>query len=100
MTYSLIFSPNAQKSWNKLDSTVRSQFEKVLRRRVEEPHVPAARLGGAPNLYKIKLKGSGYRLAYQVREKQLVLFVIGMGRRDQFYDELRRIGMASLSDFD
>ncbi|MDR3475295.1 MAG: type II toxin-antitoxin system RelE/ParE family toxin [Devosia sp.] len=96
MTYSLRFSPVARKSWNKLGSNVRSQFELILRRRLQEPHIPSARLKGAPNLYKIKLKSSGYRLAYQVRDEKLVVFVIGVGRRDEFYDELREIGLRSL----
>lgn len=96
MTYSLRFSPVARKSWNKLGSNVRSQFELILRRRLQEPHIPSARLKGAPNLYKIKLKSSGYRLAYQVRDEKLVVFVIGVGRRDEFYGELREIGLRSL----
>lgn len=97
MTYKLAFSPIAQRSWNKLGATVRAEFEKVLRRRLEDPHVPAAKLKGAPNLYKIKLRSAGYRLVYQVRDRQLVVFVVGVGRRDETYESLRRIGKESLS---
>ncbi len=100
MTYALAFSPAAQKSWRKLDTSIRIQFEKVLRRRVEEPHVPTARLHGWANLYKVKLRGVGYRLAYQVRDAELVVLVIGIGRRDELYAELTRIGRASLSNLD
>jgi mRNA interferase RelE/StbE len=96
MTYRLIFSPAAHKSWNKLGATVRSQFEKVLRRRLEQPHVPAAKLRGAPNLYKIKLRDAGYRLAYQVRDEKLVIIVVGVGRRDDTYEQLKQIGRDSL----
>lgn len=90
MTYRVIFSDDARKEWNKLGATVRQQFGKVLRRRAEAPHVPAARLGGLPNLYKIKLRGAGFRLVYEVRDNVLVVFVIGIGRRDEVYPELRR----------
>ena len=90
MTYRVIFSDDARKEWNRLGATVRQQFGKVLKRRVENPHVPAARLGGTPNLYKIKLRGAGYRLIYEVRDNALVVFVIGIGRRDEVYPELRR----------
>lgn len=100
MTYRLIFSRPAQKSWNKLGVTLRSEFEAILRRRLEDPHVPGARLRGAPNLYKIKLRRAGYRLAYQVRDRELVVFVVGVGRRDETYDELRRIGKDSLAGGD
>jgi mRNA interferase RelE/StbE len=33
--------------------------------------------------YKIKLRGVGYRLAYQVRDKELVVVVIAVGKRDK-----------------
>ncbi|MDB5539397.1 MAG: relE [Devosia sp.] len=98
MTYSLIFSRIAQKSWNKLGATVRAEFETILRRCLIEPHVPAAKLKGAPNLYKIKLRSAGYRLVYQVRDNELVVFVVGVGRRDETYELLRRLGRDGLSD--
>lgn len=97
MIYTLIFSPIAQKSWNKLGATVRAEFEKILRRRLEDPHVPAAKLKGAPNLYKIKLRSAGYRLVYQVRDRQLAVFVVGVGRRNETYELLRRMGKENLS---
>jgi mRNA interferase RelE/StbE len=96
MAYKAIFSPAAERSWRKLGATVRAQFEKVLIRRLEQPHVPAARLRGFPNLYKIKLRDSGYRLAYVVRDEQLVVFIVGVGKRDETYEELKQIGRASL----
>ena len=100
MTYNLIFSRVARRSWNKLGATVRIEFENILRRRLDEPHVPAARLRGAPNLYKIKLRRAGYRLVYQVRDAQLVIFVVGVGRRDETYELLRHIGKQNLSGDD
>ena len=96
MTYELRFSQRAQKKWEKLGANVRAEFEPILRRRLEEPHIPAATLRGAPNLYKIKLRSSGYRLVYQVREQKLVVFVVGLGRRDEIYDDLREVGLRSL----
>ena len=96
MSYELRFSDKAQKQWEKLGANVRAEFIPILKRRLEEPHIPSARLKGAPNLYKIKLKSSGYRLAYQVRDRKMVVFVIGMGRRDEFYDDLREVGLRNL----
>lgn len=90
MTYRLTFSDRARKQWNKLDAVVRSQFQAVIARRVEEPHVPSARLRGrwpGPR-YKIKLKAVGYRLVYEVRDDQVLIIVIAVGRRDSVYDEI------------
>lgn len=90
MTYRLTFSERARKQWNKLDSAVKLQLQAVLRRRIEEPHVPAARLRGrwpAPR-YKIKLKSPGLRLVYEVHDDQVLIIVVAVGRRDNVYDEL------------
>ena len=73
MTCRVQFTQSAAKSWNKLGATVRDQFEKVLRRRAEEPHVLAARLRGRPDTYKIKLRDAGYRLVYEVLDDVLVI---------------------------
>jgi mRNA interferase RelE/StbE len=81
MSYKLIFQPSALKEWKKLDSSIRAQFAKVLARRLENPHVPAARLHGG--LYKIKLRDAGYRLVYGVRDEELIIYVLAVGRRDK-----------------
>jgi mRNA interferase RelE/StbE len=100
MIYRVRFSKSALKSWNKLGAPIREQFEKVLRRRAENPHVPAARLRGRPETYKIKLRDAGYRLVYEVLDDVLVIHVIGIGRRDDGYEEFIRIGRQSLDDAD
>jgi len=97
MSYRLKFTPDAIKSWNKLGATVRNQFEKVLSRRVENQHVPAAKLRGRPQTYKIKLRDAGYRLAYEVHDDVLTVLVIGIGRRDEGYEQFLTIGRQSLS---
>lgn len=88
MTYRLIFNQKAHKEWERLDPTVRLQFQTVLARRIENPHVPAARLRGSLPRYKIKLKSAGYRLLYEVRDREVVILVIAVGRRDSIYDEI------------
>jgi mRNA interferase RelE/StbE len=88
MPYELAFSEKARREWDRLDSTVRGQFQNVLARRLVEPRVPAARLKGRPERYKIKLRSVGYRLVYEVRDEQLLVVVIAVGRRDSIYDAL------------
>ena len=82
-TYQLEFHELALKEWEKLDGTVKLQFQKVLSKRMQEPHVPSARLRGElQNTYKIKLRDVGYRLVYEVIDQRLVVMVIAIGRRD------------------
>ncbi|WP_447889231.1 type II toxin-antitoxin system RelE family toxin [Serratia fonticola] len=81
MTYKLKFEKRALKEWEKLGYPVREQLKKKLAERLENPHVPASRLSGRPNRYKIKLCSSGYRLVYEVRDNEIVLLVIAVGKR-------------------
>lgn len=81
MTYAVLFHVDAQKEWLKLGAPIREQLKKKLLERQSNPHVPAARLKGAKSRYKIKLRASGYRLVYEVKDKQLMIKVIAVGKR-------------------
>jgi len=83
MSYELLFHPDALKEWRALDGPVREQFKKKLAERLETPRVPSAKLSAHPDRYKIKLKAVGYRLVYEVRDKEIVIVVIAVGRRDR-----------------
>lgn len=83
MTYKLEFKKSALKEWSKLGATLQTQFKKKLKERLENPHVPAAQLSGGENLYKIKLRQSGYRLVYKVEDDVVVVTVLAVGKRDR-----------------
>lgn len=83
MTYKLEFKKTALKEWEKLGHTVKEQFKKKLKERLDNPHVPAAALSGAPNIYKIKLRQLGYRLVYSVQDHTITVTVIAVGKRDR-----------------
>jgi mRNA interferase RelE/StbE len=85
MTYKLVFKQEAKKEWDKLDTTISSQFKKKLKERILEPHVEASRLSGMKDCYKIKLRSAGYRLVYQVRDHELIVSVIAVGKRERNY---------------
>lgn len=87
MTYTLQFDRRALKEWSKLAPPIKNQFKAKLQERLENPHVPSAKLRGSKDRYKIKLKASGYRLVYQVDDNVITLLVItllviAIGRRD------------------
>ncbi|MCC6919086.1 MAG: type II toxin-antitoxin system RelE/ParE family toxin [Alphaproteobacteria bacterium] len=83
MSYELGFLEEALKEWRKLDESTREQFKKKLAERLIDPRVPASRLSGQKDRYKIKLRSVGYRLVYEVRDRELIVVVIAMGRRDR-----------------
>ncbi|WP_250656208.1 type II toxin-antitoxin system RelE family toxin [Alkalimarinus coralli] len=83
MTYKLKFLPAALKEWKKLASPIQSQFKKKLSERLENPRVPSAKLSGFDSVYKIKLRTAGYRLAYEVVDDEVVVYVLVVGKRDK-----------------
>ena len=83
MIYKLVFKQDAKKEWDELDATTRSLFAKKLRERIANPHIASARLSGMKNCYKIKLRRAGYRLVYQVRDNELIVSVVAVGKRDR-----------------
>jgi mRNA interferase RelE/StbE len=82
MSYKLDFLAEALKEWKRLDASVKDQFKKKLAERMVNPFVPAAKLSGSANRYKIKLRAAGYRLVYEVIESELVVVVIAVGKRE------------------
>ncbi|PLW75755.1 type II toxin-antitoxin system RelE family toxin [Cohaesibacter celericrescens] len=83
MTYELGFVDAALKEWRKLDTNTRTQFKKKLLERLENPRVPSAKLSGAKDRYKIKLRGVGYRLVYEIRDKEILVVVVAVGKRER-----------------
>ncbi|HIP21005.1 MAG TPA: type II toxin-antitoxin system RelE/ParE family toxin [Sulfurimonas sp.] len=91
MTYDLEFKHTALKEWNKLNSTIKTQFKKKLKERLENPKVPKDKLSGYDNVYEIKLKQVGYRLAYEMKDEEIVVLVLGVGKRENnsIYNHLK-----------
>ena len=83
MSYELNFHPDALDEWRKLDKSVREQFKKKLAERLENPRVPGSQLSGAKDRFKIKLRNAGFRLVYEVRDQQLVVLVVAVGKRER-----------------
>ena len=83
MNYKLRFHELALIEWKKLDGSIRAQLKKRLAERLENPRVLSAALSGMPDCYKIKLRGSGYRLVYRVEAEILFITVIAIGKRDK-----------------
>ena len=91
MNYNLEFKPKALKEFKKLDNSIKEQFKNKLKERLINPKVPKDKLSGFTNVYKIKLKMAGYRLAYEVIDDRLVVLVLSVGKREnnQIYKKLK-----------
>ena len=81
--YRLQFIPSAWAEWQKLDGSVKEPLRKLLKKRLDNPHVPGAALHGAlTGHYKIKLNKQGYRLVYGVQDDVLIVMVMAVDRRE------------------
>ncbi len=92
MSYKLKFTKLSFKEWNKLNSTIKEQFKKKLTQRLENPKVLKDKLSGYDNVYKIKLRSVGYRLIYEVKDDEIVVVVLAVGKRenDQVYKNFKK----------
>jgi mRNA interferase RelE/StbE len=88
--YKLLFLKNAKKEWDKLDNSIKIQLHKKLKERLLNPKVPSAKLSGYDNIYKIKLRSSGFRLVYEVKDEKVVVLVLKIGKRDNVYELLEQ----------
>lgn len=92
MTYRLRFIPAALKEWEKLGAPIKSQFKKKLAERLETLRAPAYKLSCYDSVYKIKLRSAGYRLAYEVVDDELFVYVLAVGKREtsKVYSSLKK----------
>ncbi len=83
MSFELAFHPEALREWHKLAADIQETFKKKLAERLIQPRIPASKLRGSSDRYKIKLRAAGFRLVYEVRDQQLLVLVIAIGKRDR-----------------
>ena len=83
MSYELAFHPEALREWRTLSAGIREQFKKKLAERLIEPRIPASKLRGSGHRYKIKLRAAGFRLVYEVRDCEVLVLVVAVGKRER-----------------
>ena len=83
MQFKLRFKEEAWQEWNKLDAVIREQFAKKLHTLKENPRIETAKLSGIQDCYKIKWRKAGYRLIYELRDTEVVIIVIDIGKRER-----------------
>ncbi|OTG92693.1 plasmid stabilization system protein [Acinetobacter sp. ANC 4654] len=93
MTYKLLRHKDFTAEWEKLPVAIRDQFKKKLIKVIEQPHIPKNMLrGDLAGCYKIKLLKAGVRLVYQVKDNEVVILLITVGKRADsiVYDEAQK----------
>ncbi len=81
--YRLQFVSSAWAEWQKLDGSLKEPLRNLLKKRLDNPHIPGAALHGAlAGYYKIKLNKQGYRLVYGVQDDVLIVMVMAVDKRE------------------
>jgi mRNA interferase RelE/StbE len=83
LIYEVVFRPKAAKAFKKLDPALQKQVAQKLSERKLNPKVLADSVHEIPGADKIKLRASGFRLIYLVRDAQLVILVLSIGKRER-----------------
>ena len=83
MVYRLKFVPAALREWQALDGSIKEPLRKLLKKRLQNPHVPGSALhGDLHGFYKIKLLKQGVRLVYGVDDDVITVMVMAVDRRE------------------
>lgn len=81
--YRLQFVSSAWDEWQALDGSVKEILRKLLKKRLDNPHVPGGELHGAlAGSYKIKLRKQDLRLVYGVQDDILMVMVMAVDKRE------------------
>ena len=93
MSYQIILSSSAERDLKKIDRHSQSESIKALADISENPYQAGERLtGGLCDYwaYHYSVTGSQFRIAYEIRDTKLVVYVLQIGSRENFYKTLKR----------
>ena len=66
-----------------MDGSVKEPMRNLLRKRLNNPHVPGGALHGElQGYYKVKLNKHGFRLMYGVEDHALIVAVMAVDKRE------------------
>lgn len=85
MTYKVILSQDAEKELESLEKNVQNRIVSKLESIRENPLGYVKRLVGVP-LYSLRV--GDYRIIMDIKNKEIIIFVIKIGHRNKIYNGL------------
>jgi mRNA interferase RelE/StbE len=85
LSYQVELAPAAVRQLKKFTPDVRRRIQGVLELLADDPRPPAAAqlVGGAGEW---RVRSGDYRVIYEIHEQQVLVLVLRMGHRRDFYD--------------
>lgn len=93
MSYRIALSSSAEGDLKKLDKQSQRESLKALADIAEDPYQVGKRLTGVLGefwSYHYSVVGSQFRIAYEIKDERLIVYVLQIGSRENFYKMLRR----------
>lgn len=90
--YELVVLHMAARQLKKFDDHIRTRIVYTLEKIAESPRKGEILKGDLIAIYSwhVKIKSIDYRIAYQIKEQEQIIFVMLIGTRENFYDELKK----------
>lgn len=84
MLYTVKFTHHAARSFRKLSRDVQTRLSPSIESLKDNPRPPGSeKLKGSDDAYRIRV--GDYRILYEVRDKELIVYIIETGRRREVY---------------
>ena len=84
MIYRIEFAPKAHRQLLKLSREVQARLSPRIQALSQNPRPPGVKkLAGEEDLYRIRV--GDYRIIYEIRDKFLVVLIVGIGPRREVY---------------
>ncbi|MCC7478707.1 type II toxin-antitoxin system RelE/ParE family toxin [bacterium] len=85
MSWAVRLSSHAQREFRKLPRDIQPRIEALVLSLAAEPRPPGClKLSGTANQWRIRL--GDYRIKYEIRSEEELVWVISVGQREGFYD--------------
>ncbi len=84
MTYRIEFAPKARRQLQKLPGKIQTRLASAIEGLADSPRPPGVKkLAAKENLYRYRV--GDYRIIYEIRDKILVVLIVGIGHRREVY---------------
>lgn len=92
--YSIQLSTSAKKDLKRLPAQVQDEIRHIHSHKIKDaPYQNGIKLtGGLKQYWKyvFRYKGASYRIAYEIKREVLLIVIILIGARENFYKQLKR----------
>jgi len=90
--FEVVVLSSASRQLKKFDKAVRNAIIAGMEKIAENPYTGDRLKGNLATIYSYHLNVANveYRIAYQIREQEIVVIVLQIGTRENFYEELKK----------